>query len=176
MSLPRSGLAGTTHTSTGTLLGRRSLLLLHLLQFGLAFAVGGEGERGLAELQWEDAYIAIEAVLGHLQVALPGTRRELAVLQDEDVVGLLAGLGEENISRGCCRARGTPTPSKLWGTERSKGEPSIPPATPWSNSCRVPPTADEHPSAACHQVTGDTQPHRGTFWVTACRCLHPIPA
>lgn len=68
------------------------------------FAFEGSGERQgrLGEVQREDAHVSVEAILGDLQGPAAGTRHQLLLLQDQDVVGLLAGLegGGGQRSRG----------------------------------------------------------------------------
>lgn len=61
-------------------------------QFVLALDGRWERERWFDEIQREDAHISIEAVLSHLQRSTAGTRHQLLLLQDENVVGFLAGL------------------------------------------------------------------------------------
>lgn len=68
-------------------------------QFVLALDGGRERERRFDEIQREDAHISIEAVLCHLQRSTTGTRHQLLLLQDDDVVGFLAGLERELITR-----------------------------------------------------------------------------
>lgn len=99
-SSPRSlGAFGRLLLLDLVLLDSAHLLLLLALDLGvdlpqtvLPFGRRGEGERRLDEVQREDAHVAVEAVLGHLQRAPPGAAHQLLLLQDEDVVGLLAGL------------------------------------------------------------------------------------
>lgn len=75
------------------LLGLLVLLFgVHFPQFVLAFDGRWEGERRFDEIQREDAHVAVEAVLGHLQRPATRTRHQLLLLEDEDVVGFLAGL------------------------------------------------------------------------------------
>lgn len=77
---------------------RRHLALLafrlagDLPQLVLALNGSGEGQRRLDEIQREDSHVSVEAVLGHLQGPAAGARHQLLLLQDQDVVGFLAGL------------------------------------------------------------------------------------
>lgn len=72
-------------------------LRLHgdLPQLDFAFEGGRERQGRLEEVQGEDAHVAVEAVFGDLQGPASGTRHQLLLLQNQDVVRLLAGLVSE---------------------------------------------------------------------------------
>ncbi|KAG7222293.1 hypothetical protein INR49_027297, partial [Caranx melampygus] len=70
----------------------RSRLVGDLPPLVFAFYRRCEGERGLDEVQREDAHVSIKAVLCHLQRPAAGTRHQLLLLQNEDVVGFLTRL------------------------------------------------------------------------------------
>ncbi|KAA8581305.1 hypothetical protein FQN60_002886 [Etheostoma spectabile] len=61
----------------------------------LVLALDGscKSERRLDEIQRENAHVSVETVLGDLQGPAAGARHQLLLLQNEDVVGFLAGLG-----------------------------------------------------------------------------------
>lgn len=78
------------------LFGHQPVVVLDLLEPGLAFRWYREGERALVELKWEDAYVSIKTVLGHLQISFPWPSYQLPVLQDQNIVRFLACLRGRN--------------------------------------------------------------------------------
>lgn len=80
------------HRCTGRLVLLVFRLGVDLPQLVLALEGSRESEWWLDEIQREDAHVSVEAVLCHLQGPAAGTRHQLLLLQDEDVVGFLAGL------------------------------------------------------------------------------------
>lgn len=76
-------------------------LVRDLLQLVFSSDGGWKSERRLDEFQREDPHVSVEAVLGDLQGSAAWRRHQLLLLQDEDVVGLLAGLDGVKIKNTC---------------------------------------------------------------------------